>query len=63
MAASRSRRNCASSRVSPAPPGWSAQGKHLELWDEARWNQQREEWMKSEQAVGELAAELGTLQL
>ena len=39
------------------------QGKHLELWDEARWNIQRDEWMKSEQAVGEPSAELGTLQL
>jgi MraZ protein len=39
------------------------QGKHLELWDEGRWNHQREEWMKSEQAVGEPSVELGSLQL
>jgi MraZ protein len=39
------------------------QGKRLELWDEARWNVQREEWKKSEQGVTELAAELSTLSL
>lgn len=39
------------------------QGKRLELWDEARWNIQREEWKKSEQGVTELAAELSTLSL
>jgi hypothetical protein len=33
------------------------------LWDEARWNVQREEWKKSEQGVTELAAELSTLSL
>ena len=48
---------------------WSAaamligQGKRLELWDEARWNAQCAEWMKSEQAATELAAELGSLSL
>ena len=39
------------------------QGRRLELWDEARWKSQRDEWMKSEQGVTELAAELGTLSL
>ncbi len=39
------------------------QGNKLELWDEARWNAQREEWKKSEQGVTELAAELSTLKL
>ena len=39
------------------------QGNRLELWDEARWNVQREEWKKSEHGVTELAAELSTLKL
>ncbi len=39
------------------------QGRGLELWDEARWKLQREEWLKSEQSVTELAAELSGLQL
>ncbi len=39
------------------------QGKRLELWDEARWIEQRDEWKKSEQGVTELAAELSTLSL
>jgi MraZ protein len=39
------------------------QGKRLEIWDEARWKVQCEEWKKSEQGVTELAAELATLSL
>jgi MraZ protein len=39
------------------------QGRGLELWDEARWKLQRDEWTKSEQGVTELAAELAGLQL
>ena len=39
------------------------QGKGLELWDEARWKSQREEWMKSEQEVTGLATELASLNL
>ena len=39
------------------------QGKGLELWDEARWKMQCEEWMKSEQGVTELATELSSLTL
>nr|PZN63169.1 MAG: cell division/cell wall cluster transcriptional repressor MraZ [Pseudomonadota bacterium] len=39
------------------------QGKGLELWDEERWKAQREEWMKSEQGVTELATELSSLSL
>ncbi len=37
------------------------QGKRLELWDEARWNAQCAEWMKSEQVATDLAAELDSL--
>jgi MraZ protein len=39
------------------------QGKRLEIWDEARWKVQCDEWKKSEQGVTELAAELSTLSL
>lgn len=39
------------------------QGRGLELWDETRWKMQREEWMKSEQGVTELATELASLSL
>ena len=39
------------------------QGKHLELWEETRWNIQREEWKKSGKGVTELAAGLSTLSL
>lgn len=39
------------------------QGRRLEIWDEARWKAQREEWKKSEQGVTELAAELSALSL
>lgn len=38
-------------------------GKHLELWDEARWKLQREQWTKGEQGDAELAAVLGNLSL
>jgi MraZ protein len=38
-------------------------GKHLELWDEARWKMQRDAWTKGEQGATELAAVLGTLSL
>jgi MraZ protein len=39
------------------------QGRRLELWDEARWKEQREEWLQSEQQVTDLAAELSSLSL
>jgi MraZ protein len=39
------------------------QGKRLEIWDEARWKVQCDEWKKSEQGVTELAQELSTLSL
>ena len=39
------------------------QGKRLELWDEVRWNAQRAEWLRNEQAATELAAQLDKLSL
>ena len=39
------------------------QGKRLELWDEVRWNEQRAEWLKSEQAATDLASQLDSLSL
>ena len=39
------------------------QGNKLELWDEARWNEQRDAWLKSEQATTDLATELDSLSL
>lgn len=39
------------------------QGNKLELWDEARWIEQRDFWLKSEQATTDLATELDSLSL
>jgi len=39
------------------------QGNKLELWDEARWNEQRDVWLQSEQATTDLATELDSLSL
>lgn len=39
------------------------QGARCELWDEARWNERRDLWLKSEAAVAELPPELGSLSL
>ena len=39
------------------------QGKRLELWDEARWNEQRNTWLASERAATDLATELDSLSL
>ena len=39
------------------------QGNKLELWDETRWNEQRDYWLKSEQATTDLATELDSLSL
>ena len=39
------------------------QGSHFELWDEARWNAQRDEWLASDGTAGGLPADLETLSL
>ncbi len=39
------------------------QGTRCELWDEARWNERRDLWLKSEASVNELPPELGSLSL
>lgn len=39
------------------------QGSRCELWDEARWNEQREAWLKSEASSAELPAQLDSLSL
>ncbi|MEP7314587.1 MAG: division/cell wall cluster transcriptional repressor MraZ [Pseudomonadota bacterium] len=39
------------------------QGNRLELWDEARWNEQRNTWLASERAATDLATELDSLSL
>src|SRR5579862_6864170 len=39
------------------------QGSRCELWDEARWNERRDVWLKSEAAVSEMPPELGSLSL
>jgi MraZ protein len=35
----------------------------FELWDEARWNEKRDEWLASDTAAGDLSAELESLSL
>jgi len=39
------------------------QGLRFELWDEARWNEKRDEWLASEETATDLPAELETLSL
>jgi MraZ protein len=39
------------------------QGNRFELWDEARWNERRDEWLKGEEPAADLPAELETLSL
>ena len=39
------------------------QGQHFELWDEARWNEKRDEWLASDDTATDLPAELETLSL
>jgi MraZ protein len=39
------------------------QGSRCELWDETRWNERRDVWLKSEAAVSEMPPELGSLSL
>jgi MraZ protein len=38
-------------------------GVRFELWDEARWNERRDEWLASEDTTTDLPAELETLSL
>jgi MraZ protein len=39
------------------------QGSRFELWDEARWNDRRDAWLKSEETSDQLPDELGKLSL
>ena len=39
------------------------QGARFELWDEARWNERRDEWLASEETTTDLPAELESLSL
>ena len=39
------------------------QGARFELWDEARWNEQRDEWLAGEESAVDLPAELETLSI
>jgi MraZ protein len=39
------------------------QGSRFELWDEARWLERRDSWLKSEESSGDLPAELESLSL
>jgi MraZ protein len=39
------------------------QGNRFELWDEARWNERRDAWLKSEETATDLPAELDSLSL
>jgi MraZ protein len=39
------------------------QGNRLELWDEARWNERRDFWVKSEETATDLSTELESLSL
>jgi MraZ protein len=39
------------------------QGLYFELWDEARWNERRDEWLAGEGATTDLPTELETLSL
>ena len=39
------------------------QGNRFELWDEARWNERRDEWLKGEELSTDLPAELESLSL
>jgi len=39
------------------------QGTRFELWDEARWNERRDEWLKDEELPAQLSAELESLSL
>lgn len=39
------------------------QGSRFELWDEARWNERRDEWLAGDDSAAGLSAELETLSL
>ncbi|MDB6046947.1 MAG: cell division/cell wall cluster transcriptional repressor MraZ [Gammaproteobacteria bacterium] len=39
------------------------QGNRFELWDETRWNERRDLWLKSEEASTDLPSELDSLSL
>jgi len=39
------------------------QGNRFELWDEVQWTQQRDEWLKDEEPLGDLPPDLETLSL
>ena len=39
------------------------QGVRFELWDEARWNERRDEWLAGGEGTSDLSAELETLSL
>ena len=39
------------------------QGNRFELWDEQRWNERRDAWLKSEETSTDLPAELDSLSL
>ena len=39
------------------------QGNRFELWDEARWSERRDQWLKSEEEAGDLPSELDSLKL
>jgi MraZ protein len=39
------------------------QGNRFELWDETRWAERREAWLKSEESATDLSAELDSLSL
>jgi len=39
------------------------QGNRFELWNEARWQERRDTWLKSERSGGDLPAELESLSL
>jgi MraZ protein len=39
------------------------QGNRFELWDELRWTQRRDEWLKDDELPGALPADLETLSL
>jgi MraZ protein len=39
------------------------QGNRFELWDETRWNERRDAWLKSEETVTDLPAEFDSLSL
>ena len=39
------------------------QGNRIELWDEVRWTERRDQWLKSEEAATDLQSELDSLTL